>query len=331
MSRLDRRGFLGLSLGGLAALGSAPLREKAHVGKAERRGAAERPEDRPYALVLGSVQDGGLPQVGCYTERCERARRQPRYVTSLLLVDPATEAFYLVDASPDITRQLDLVNLPAFRARAAARRPFDGIFLTHAHIGHYTGLAQLGREGLGMAPTPCYCTAAMAAFLRENGPWSLLVSEGRLDLQILEPEREQELGPRLSVRALPVPHRHVYSDTVGFEIGGPAARLLYLPDIDRWEDWDRDVETVVAGVSVALLDGAFYAASEVPGRDQRRIPHPLIPHTMDRLQGLVGSDRRIVFTHLNNTNPALDEGSPERAEVLRRGFEIAREGEAFAL
>lgn len=331
MRPLDRRSFLGLSAGGLAAL-------RGRLSGAEAGGPSPGPPWRadpspgaPYALVLGSVQDGGLPQVGCYSARCERARSSPRFVTSLALVDPNEESFYLVDVTPDITRQLDLIDHPRFRERAAARRPFDGIFLTHAHIGHYVGLAQLGREGLGMARTPCYCTARMAGFLRDNGPWSLLVREGRLDLRVIQPDRWLDFGARLSVRALEVPHRHEFSDTVGFEFRGPSARLLYLPDIDRWEDWDRAVEDVVERVSVALLDGSFYSSAEVPGREQSEIPHPLIPRTMERLQGLVGSHRRILFTHLNNTNPALDEESPQRAEIGRRGFDVAREGERFGL
>jgi pyrroloquinoline quinone biosynthesis protein B len=136
--------------------------------------------DDPYALVLGTIQDGGIPQVGCYTSRCDRARREPRYVASLALIQPQLRRYYLVDATPDITRQLDLIEDADFRRRAAERRPFDGIFLTHAHIGHYVGLAQLGREGLGMQRTPVYCTPVMAEYLSSNGPWSLLVDEGRI-------------------------------------------------------------------------------------------------------------------------------------------------------
>ncbi|MCH8934843.1 MAG: MBL fold metallo-hydrolase, partial [Gemmatimonadetes bacterium] len=107
---------------------------------------APAPQSEMFALVLGTVQDGGLPQAGCYTPRCEAARRDPYYVASLALIDPNAERYYLVDATPDLTRQLDLIPGEAFRRRAQARRPFDGIFLTHAHIGHYLGLALRGRE-----------------------------------------------------------------------------------------------------------------------------------------------------------------------------------------
>ena len=157
----------------LTSLASATLALDPHV----RRFRQAR---QPYAMVLGTAQDGGLPQVGCYTPRCEAARADPRFVASLALVHPDSDRYYLVDATPDLTRQVDLITESGFRARAQARRPFDGIFLTHAHIGHYLGLALLGREGLGTTRTPVYCTAQMADFLTNNGPWSLMVDEGRI-------------------------------------------------------------------------------------------------------------------------------------------------------
>lgn len=283
-----------------------------------------RPAD-PYALVLGTIQDGGLPQVGCYTPRCDAARREPRYVASLALIHPDDDRHYLVDATPDITRQLDLIQEPGFRHRARARRPFDGIFLTHAHIGHYLGLALLGREGLGMAETRVYCTPAMRRFLSANGPWSLLVDEGRIVFPRVPLEEWFPVDGWLEARMLPVPHRPEFSDTVGFEFRGPRQTVLYLPDIDRWEAWERDIEVVVRDVDVALLDGSFYSASEVPGRNLEDIPHPLIPHTMTLLASAVRDGSRVIFTHFNNSNPVLDDADAADA-VRRRGFEIARAG-----
>jgi pyrroloquinoline quinone biosynthesis protein B len=282
-------------------------------------------------LVLGAAQDGGLPQAGCYSPRCDRARRIPRYVASLAIIQPTANRYYLVDATPDLIRQLDLIAEPGFEERAQSRRPFDAIFLTHAHIGHYLGLAVLGREGLGMAPTRCYCTPAMADYLTRNGPWSLLVSEGRLTFPRLDFDRWTSVDEDLSVRILPVPHRREFSDTVAFFFRGPTRTLLYLPDIDRWETWDRRIEDVVREVDVALLDATFYSTDELPGRSVEQVPHPLVPHTMDRLEPAVRQGKRVVFTHLNNTNPALDDDGPEAREVRRRGFEIAREGMRFDL
>ena len=284
----------------------------------------------PYALVLGTAQDGGLPQIGCYTPRCDDARTDPRYVASLAIVDPADERYYLVDATPDLTRQLDLIDEAGFRRRASERRPFDGIFLTHAHIGHYLGLALLGREGVGTAPTPVYCTPTMAAYLTTNGPWSLMVEEGRLVFPEVPVDRWFEVSERLSVRMLRVPHRPEFSDTVGFMFRGPAHTILYIPDIDRWEAWDYAIADIVREVDAALVDGSFYSGTEVPGRNIEDIPHPLIPHSMDVLESAVRDGARVIFTHLNSTNPIHDDG-PETRSVRDRGFEVARQGLRIAL
>ena len=281
----------------------------------------------PYALVLGVVQDGGLPQAGCYSERCEQARLEaPRYVASLAIVVPETERFYLVDASPHLAAQMDLIDEPAFRRRASARDPFDGIFLTHAHMGHYLGLALLGREGLGMGPTPCYCSRAMERYLTDNGPWSLMVEEGRLDFVRIPLDRWTSVDGVFEVQMVPVPHRPEFSDTVAYLFRGPRQTILYVPDIDSWEEWDRRVEEVVAGVDVALIDGTFYSGDEMPGRSVEDVPHPLIPHSMDLLEEIARSRSRVLFTHLNNTNPALDRRGAAQREIERRGFEVAREG-----
>ncbi len=317
-SYLSRRELLGVVAGGalLGAAGSQP-------GRAGL-----------YVLVLGVAQDGGMPQAGCYAPRCERARQRgrPRYASSLAVIAPDTGRYYLVDASPDLRQQMDLIEEPGFRVRAQARRPFDGIFLTHAHMGHYLGLAHLGREGLGVAPTPCYCSPSMADFLSSNGPWSLLIQEGRLELRPVEFGRWYEVDDQLVAMAVPVPHRAEFSDTVAWTFRGPSRSLLYLPDIDSWDEWNRDVVEVVQGVDVALLDGTFFSPDEVPGRNIEDIPHPLVPHTMDRLASVVPDGRtEVAFIHLNNTNPALDETSREVRQIESRGFSVTSEGQRFTL
>ena len=323
---MRRRKFLS------ALAATAALPPALHAALARSRQDAE-----VYALVLGSVQDAGFPQVGCYTARCDEGRAlmdagRGRFVSSLALVEPAAERFYLVDATPDITRQLDLISEPAFRRRAAARRPFDGIFLTHAHVGHYAGLALLGNEGMGMLETPVYCTEAMADFLAANYPWRFLVEQGRIALRPLALDRWHRLDPLLEVQAWKVPHRDELSDTVGFVVRGPDSSILFLPDINAWGLWGRDAAGAVASVDVALLDGTFWSMEELPGRTAAEVPHPLVPQTMDLLQGVVDrGEARVMLTHLNNSNPALDAGGPQQAEVARRGFEIAREGMVFPL
>lgn len=325
----------------LASLAASALLPDALAGSAARPGsvwgARATRRDDPYALVLGSVQDAGFPQPGCYTALCEHGRElhragRGRYAASLALVEPAAERFWLVDATPDVTRQLDLIDHPAFRRRAGERRPFDGIFLTHAHVGHYLGLALLGNEGLGIRDTPVYCTEAMAAFLHDNAPWSLMVRQERIRPTPLATDAWHRVGQDLEVQLLQIPHRNEYADTVALVARGPQASLLYVPDIDAWERWDRDLAGEVEAVDVALLDATFWSLDELPGRTLADVPHPLATRTMDLLQRVVDDKgARIVLTHLNNSNPALLEDGPQAAEVARRGFEIAREGMRFAL
>lgn len=320
MASLTRREFVSC----VAAVAGLESGRRAGLGAPRFR------QPTPYTIVLGTAQDGGLPQIGCYSPRCERARRSPTYVASLALVEPDAERYYLVDATPDITRQVDLIEEDGFKRRAAARRPFDGIFLTHAHIGHYLGLAMLGREGLGIAETPVYCTPAMRRYLSTNGPWSLMVDEGRIVFPEVPVDEWFGVDGWLSARMIPVPHRPEFSDTVGWKFRGPAHTILYIPDIDRWETWSYRIQDVVREVDVSLLDGSFYSADELPGRKIEDIPHPLIPQSMDLLESVIDSEHRVIFTHLNNTNSVHDDG-PERAAVLRRGFEVARAGQRLSL
>jgi len=323
---VSRREFVG-ALGAVLAL---PSWARAAGAGALGTGATRAGE--LHALVLGTVQDAGFPQVGCYTALCDQGRRllaegRPRYVASLALVEPSAARHYLVDATPDITRQLDLIDETPFRRKAAERRPFDGIFLTHAHIGHYTGLAVLGNEGLGIRDTPVYCTEAMAAFLAANAPWSLLVRQSRIVPSPLALDRWHRIDEKLEVQLWKVPHRDEFADTVGFLFRGPSSTLLYVPDINAWRLWDRDLAETVASVDVAMLDASFWSMEELPGRSIEDVPHPLVTETMELLQGVVDRrEARVILTHLNNSNPALDESGPQAAEVSRRGYELAREG-----
>jgi pyrroloquinoline quinone biosynthesis protein B len=280
------------------------------------------------AVVLGMAQDGGVPHIGCTQALCVRARRDParrERVACLGLVDDRAGQRFLIDATPDLPSQLDSLN----RGRTVAdpRRPVDGILLTHAHIGHYTGLMYLGREALGARAVPVYATARMAALLRTSGPWSQLVALGQIELREVEPGREIVLTPSLAVTPVRVPHRDELSDTVGYLVRGPGQALLYVPDIDKWEKWDRRVEDEVARVQIALLDGTFLSADELPGRSIAEVPHPTIGETAARLAAL---SSRVSFIHLNHTNPLLWDGRARR-DLVRRGFAVAADGEVVSL
>jgi pyrroloquinoline quinone biosynthesis protein B len=268
------------------------------------------------AIVLGIAQDGGVPHLGCRQKLCDEARRDPskrQSVASLGLIDGASGKRFLIDATPDFERQVSrLGGLP------------DGILLTHAHIGHYLGLALLGREVANTRAMPVYCTSSMARFLRDNRPWSRLVALGNIAIHEIEPGREFALTDSLRVTALSVPHRDEDSDTVAYVVAGPARKLLWLPDIDKWEKWDRRIEDVLKTVDAAFLDGTFFSADEIPGRSIAEIPHPLVSETVSLLSTGKRSTK-VFFVHLNHTNRLLWDAEAV-TRLRRKGFGVATDG-----
>jgi pyrroloquinoline quinone biosynthesis protein B len=281
-----------------------------------------KPAEPPAVIVLGIAQDGGVPHAGCHQPLCVEARRDPskrRLVASLGLVDPAAGKRFLIDATPDFALQMELLGgLP------------DAILLTHAHIGHYLGLAQLGREVLGARRVPVYATPSMARFLRENGPWKRLVQLENIVVNELKPGASVQLTPALKVTAIQVPHRDEDSDTVAFLIEGPRKKVLWLPDIDKWETWDRKIEDMLLDPGLtAFVDGSFFSADEIPGRSIAEIPHPLVPETMARF-GANPPRGRLFFVHLNHTNRLIWDAAAVK-ELKVKGFAVAKEGQKVRL
>ncbi len=284
--------------------------------------------ETPRAIVLGTVQDGGYPHAGCRCARCEAARRDParaRKVAALGLVDAAGEGI-LVEAGPDLPEQV--LALPSL----------SRILLTHAHLGHVAGLLWLGKEAMAVRGVPLSCGRRLFEHLAFHEPWRTLVRDGHVLPGVVLPDREIPVGKGLFATPLLVPHRAEWSETFAWRIRGPHRTLLWLPDIDRFDD--ERLRALLEGVDVAFLDGTFWSADEVPGRDLREIPHPLVPETAAALARL-GATAEVSFLHLNHTNPLLDPGS-EASRTLARLYEegglrpaggspAAREGLSLAL
>jgi pyrroloquinoline quinone biosynthesis protein B len=286
----------------------------------------------PYVVVLGIAQDGGIPQAGTKEHPGWSDPEFRRRVVCLALVNPQSGRRWLFDATPDFREQLHHLDLVA----PTDEKPgLAGIFLTHAHMGHYTGLMFLGYESLGAKGVPVYAMQRMREFLSSNGPWDQLVRYNNIALQPLEDGVAVRLNDRLTVTPFVVPHRQEYSEVVGFRIDGPNRSVLFIPDIDSWEDWDdagTRIEDMIASVDIAYLDGTFYADGELPGRDMSGIPHPLITHSMERFRELPPAEKaKVRFIHLNHTNPALWPDSDARETITGSGFRVADEGERVEL
>ncbi len=294
--------------------------------------------------ALGTAQDGGLPHAACTCERCEAARTdhaRRRFVASLAIIasppEPdAASLVYLIDATPDLREQLDLLRDVRDAAPAQVdRAPVDGVLLTHAHIGHYAGLAFFGFEAVHTRDLPVWCTPRMAAFLRANEPWARLVRIRNVEAREAPPGAAFELPGGVRITPVQVPHRDELSDTVGFRIEGPSRTVLYVPDTEPWRTWKPplpDPITLFDGVHVAIIDGTFFSPDELPGRPVTSIGHPLMTETMDLLQTRVTAHTlEAYFTHLNHSNPALDPSTDAARLIESRGFRILRDGQELDL
>ncbi|MCO5297400.1 MAG: MBL fold metallo-hydrolase [Fimbriimonadaceae bacterium] len=247
-------------------------------------------------VVLGVAQDAGMPHLGCMKGACKEVHdglRKPEKVACLGLIDRTTGTNYLFDATPDMSEQLYALN---------GGHPPDGVFLTHAHLGHYTGLMYFGRESIGAKKVPVWGTERMRKFLADNGPWSLLVTLGNIDLNPLVPDEGVALPGGVTVTPFLVPHRDEFTDTVGFRIDGPNRKAVFIPDIDQWERWNRSIRDLADKVDLLFVDGTFGEPAEI-GRNLAEIPHPMVPHTRELLRG---ARAKLWFIHLNHTNAERD-------------------------
>lgn len=270
------------------------------------------------ARILGSAQDGGVPQVGCNCERCRFARMNATHVRfpASLAVVGKNGSFRLVDATPSLSRQLDLVRdlLPSDK-----RLLPDIVFVSHAHIGHYSGLMFFGKEVASTKAMPVHCTSAMRLFLESNKPFSYLVKRNEISIKELEKGKATLYDEDFSVTPVEVPHRNEDADTLSFLIKSDKT-LFYAPDFDHYTD---TIDQCVRNSDVSVLDGCFWSRGELPGRSYETIPHPFMLETMERFEEL---GNRIVFTHMNHTNPVLNRDGRLRSELETKGFRLAREG-----
>jgi pyrroloquinoline quinone biosynthesis protein B len=235
-------------------------------------------------------------------------------------------AVWLIDATPDIKYQLNLLrDILGFQpGRSERLRQPDGVFLTHGHMGHTLGLAHLGPEGMAVQRLTVYAHSGLARTLMETRLWAPLLE--RLSLVALEPNVPLELAPRLIVTPIPVPHRdELAAGTFAYRVEGEAKSLLYLPDIDSWTLWP-EARAVLSNVDIALVDASFYDADELGGREA--VAHPLVTQTLEFFQDLpVG----VLLTHMNHTNPLLQQDSAERQFVRSRKVDIANTGQVITL
>ena len=282
----------------------------------------------PYLVVLGTAQDAGFPQANCNKKCCEDAWNIPekrKFVSCIAIVDPKSKQQWIFDATPDIKFQLNLLE------KVSKINPINGIFLTHAHIGHYTGLMQLGREVMGTHNLPVFAMKRMENFIKNNAPWDQLEKIKNININRLKKDSAVNINTRIKVTPFLVPHRDEYSETVGYKIETLRKSVLFIPDIDKWHLWEKDIAKIITEIDYAFIDGTFYKDGELE-RDMSNIPHPFVVESMEVLKNLSNKDKsKVYFIHLNHTNPLLQENSFERKTVISKGFNYAKQGMTILL
>ena len=283
-------------------------------------------------LVLGTVQDGGYPHVGCNQSCCKHILDNPnakKMVASIAIIDNFKKHVWIIDATPDINNQIRLLNqyIPSLQYPN-----LSGIFLTHAHMGHYTGLLNLGLESMNLKNIPIYVLDQMESFIENNSMLNQLIINKNITINKISNNEVLRLNDSISIKPFYVPHRNELSETAGFNIITEKKSVIYIPDIDSWSDWDIEISDLVKEHDLLLLDGTFYSKEEIKHRDLKKIPHPSIVETMNLLESLSIEDKnKIFFTHLNHTNNALRMNSNEYNNIITSGYNILNDKQIFEL
>ena len=282
-----------------------------------------------YIYILGNVQDAGLPHIGCQHEFCKDKFNEfeEYFTTSIAVIDPFNKKYILFEASPDLPYQLNYLEKKIFKQFLLP----ESVFITHAHIGHYAGLMYFGREALGSKDLKVNVLPKMANFLKTNGPWSQLVEINNINVQEIDFGQKANYLSNISITPIKVPHRDEYSETAAYQIIGKNKKALFVPDIDKWQKWDKNIIELVQEFDYLLLDATFYESAEI-NRDISEIPHPLVTETMNLLKELTQEHKnKVYFIHMNHTNLMLDPESELSKLVISKGFNIARLGQKLIL
>jgi len=303
---------------------------------------------RLSAFILGSAAGGGFPQWNCGCPVCRLAwagdpRVKPRTQASIAVTAAAggdgTAAssgarFVLINASPDLRQQI--LAMPALQPRGLRTSPIAAVVLTGAEVDQTAGLLTLRERG----PFALYGTADTLSTLAANSIFSVLAADV-VPRHAIRPgaafglpggiEAELFLVPGKAPLYLEGDNPAVEAETeanVGIELRASGARLVFIPGAAKVTP---AIAGRLAGADVVLFDGTLFADDEmvaagVGAKTGRRMGHMPVGGPDGTLAALKGLAGRRILIHINNTNPILIEGSPQRREVEAAGFEVAEDG-----
>ncbi|MGJ4859415.1 pyrroloquinoline quinone biosynthesis protein PqqB [Labrys sp. La1] len=298
-----------------------------------------------HAVVLGAAAGGGVPQWNCGCPVCRLAwagdnRVRPRTQSSIAVSANGAD-WLLLNASPDIRQQI--LAVPALQPKEFPRHsPIAAVLLTNGDVDHVAGLLGL-RERQAFT---LYGTAETLDSLADNRVFDVLARDVVRRLAVL-PGQGFEAVPGLTVTLVPVPGKlplwredepmrlgEESEATVGAILASGSRRIAYIPGCAAVPPWLRET---IADADLLLFDGTLWEDDEmirhgVGTKTGRRMGHMPIAGPDGSMAALAGLQvRQRVFIHLNNTNPVLVEGSPERRAVETAGWQVAHDGMVFRL
>lgn len=315
-------------------------------------------------LLLGAAQDGGFPQFGCICQNCMKVYNgeiNSDSAVSLAVLDKATKQWWLIDPTPQLTTQwnqyasilcqyvLAGTLYISFDSRLfmwcfmLVHDSFVGIFITHAHAGHYPGLLYIGKEALNANQLPVYCSERMHQFLRSNEPWGVMYRNRNINPVVLYDDVTVELTKNLKITPSLVPHRADFTDTFAYSIIGKDREMYFCPDIDHWDVFNHEstlkqylLQTAfITKKDILLLDATFYDNHELLNRDMSSIPHPRVVETArlvreNRAQ-VNANHQEVVLIHMNHSNPLW--ADPQLVQSLNDecGISVGRSGMVWYL
>ena len=302
--------------------------------------------------ILGSAAGGGFPQWNCACRNCSglRAgtlRARPRAQTQIAF-SPLPGLWFLVCASPDLRAQI--VGTPELSPDSQSRgnSPIAGVFLLSADVDSVMGLLHLREfQNFFVFATP----AVQRLLISENRlfkvldratppvQWQSLSSRSRIGCHLSENPGD---APTFFYSSIPL--SGFYPDFASQEFRRSAApeestisllleqsgkKVFIAPSLSgRNPEWAK----AASASDLVLIDGTFWSDDELiqTGRSNKtasEIGHlPLSGPDGLLAQYPPSAKGRKLLIHINNTNPILDEESPEHRAVLEAGFEIAYDG-----
>jgi pyrroloquinoline quinone biosynthesis protein B len=272
--------------------------------------------------ILGSAAGGGLPQWNCACANCVATRtgKITPQTQSSIAISGDSEGFhrwFLINASPDLTRQIE--SMPRLQPRRDSPRntPIAGVFLTNADIDHALGLFLLRQQEMPLVVYAAHETRAALGWIE-----GVLTPFCGIEWRKTNAEF-QTLSGSMAFRVIELPRSVAFQ----FRDDTSGATALFAPSVGELTD---ELRKTVHESDVVLFDGTFWSDGELAAirtgaRSARQMNH--LPISDGSLNFLRQSPaRRKIYTHINNTNPILMPSSRERAHVKQSGIEIARDG-----